>query len=405
VAVARFTEAWARSAPAGQYTDETLRGFMCVVGRTATTWYAQCMVHGGAGPRGGGGKQVKLKIGNWPEVPQEQARRRAADALAGMRRGEDPAEERRARAARSATLADALEAHLDRKERRPRTEADYRYYLRHYAPDWMGRRVEAVGADRAGVKARVQRIGRECGPAAADSFARVLRAVYNSARRDDPGLPPNPCENVDFRGAVVAPFEMPAPEALRAWARAALALPGERGAVARDVHLLLVLSGLRPDTAVEARASWLRGGVLACPAEHMKGGRDFLMPLSPPLADLLAARAARAGDGGWLFPSYGATGHVHRQVRNAALQRAIGRTKVYDLRKVYANLTHRAGVPLLETQVLMDHSPRRQLGATAHYLVPDPGALREAQCRASAAILGALGLRHEAGAWPPAVAS
>jgi hypothetical protein len=79
MAVARFTEAWVRSAPPGQYTDETLRGFMCVVGKTRRTWYAQALVKGG--------KQVKMRVGHWPDVAQVEARRMAADALAGLRAG------------------------------------------------------------------------------------------------------------------------------------------------------------------------------------------------------------------------------------------------------------------------------------------------------------------------------
>src|SRR5712691_5250856 len=126
--MARFTEAWVRDAPPGQYTDETLRGFMCVVGKTRRTWYAQALVRGG--------RQTKVRVGHWPEVPQVEARRMAAEALAAMRRGEDPGEARRARAARSATLADALEAHLSGRARSGKTAAGYRYALAHYLPDW-----------------------------------------------------------------------------------------------------------------------------------------------------------------------------------------------------------------------------------------------------------------------------
>src|SRR4051812_35171182 len=74
MAIARFTEAWVRGAPEGQYTDGTLPGFMCVVGKTRTTWYAQANVRGG--------RQTKVRVGHWPDVPQAEARRMAADALA-----------------------------------------------------------------------------------------------------------------------------------------------------------------------------------------------------------------------------------------------------------------------------------------------------------------------------------
>ena len=116
-----------------------------------------------------------------------------------MRRGEDPGEAERARRARSATLADALEAHLSGKARSAKTAAG-RYALAHYLPDWMTREVEAIGRDRAAVRERHRRIGRAHGAPTADSVMRVLRAVYNRALREHPDLPPNPCGNVD--GAV-----------------------------------------------------------------------------------------------------------------------------------------------------------------------------------------------------------
>jgi hypothetical protein len=62
---------------------------MCVVGKTTTTWYAQANVSGG--------RQTKVTVGHWPDVPQVAARRMAADALAAMRRGENRAEGERPR--------------------------------------------------------------------------------------------------------------------------------------------------------------------------------------------------------------------------------------------------------------------------------------------------------------------
>ena len=79
MAVARFTEAWVEKAPPGQYTDETLRGFMCVVGKTRTTWYAQAVVRGG--------RQTKVRVGHWPDVPQVKARDLAREALSRPRAG------------------------------------------------------------------------------------------------------------------------------------------------------------------------------------------------------------------------------------------------------------------------------------------------------------------------------
>jgi len=72
-----------------------LRNFH-VSGAKRATWYAQATVRGG--------RQTKVRVGHWPDVPQVEARRLAAEALAAMRRGEDPGEAERARRARSTAL-------------------------------------------------------------------------------------------------------------------------------------------------------------------------------------------------------------------------------------------------------------------------------------------------------------
>ena len=383
MAVARFTEAWVRGAAPGQYTDETLRGFMCVVGKTRRTWYAQALVKGG--------KQVKVRVGHWPDVPQVEARRMAADALAGMRRGEDPGEARRARRARSTTLGEALEVHLaGRDGRSPRTVEGYRYALGKYLPDWMSRDVEAIGRDRAGVRERHRALARDRGAPTADSVMRVLRAVYARARREHPDLPPNPCENVDFGGTRRRRVDLD-PAALLAWGAAVLGLDPVR----RDLHLFLLLSGMRSMAARSARCEHLLAGrgLLRVPSPKGGGGRAFDLPLSAPLLELLSARAAAGGP--WLFPAASASGHV-KEVRDDALGPLVG----HALRHAYTSLALEAGVPLLETKVLLNHSVAG-LGVTGTYVHLGVNHLREMQDRASAGILAAVGLAHSASRWPP----
>ena len=384
MALARFTEAWVRGASPGQYTDETLRGFMCVVGKTRRTWYAQALVHGG--------RLTKVRVGGWPEVPQEEARRAASKILAGMRQGVDPREAERARRARSTTLAEALEAHLAGRERSSRTVEGYTYAIEHYLPDWMDREVESIGRDRAGVRERVLRIGRDHGEATADSVARVLRAVYNRARRQHPDLPANPCENVDFRGTRRRAVDLD-PADLLAWGPATLALPD---AVRRDLHLFLILSGMRSAAARSARVEHLLPGRSLLRVPSPKGGseRAFDMPLSPPLLDLLTT-TAEAAPGPWLFPAASASGHVE-EVREDALGPLVG----HALRHAYTSLALEAGVPLLELKILLNHSVAG-LGVTGTYVHLGHSHLREMQGRASAGILAAVGLAHEAGTWPP----
>ena len=129
------------------------------------------------------------------------------------------------------------------------------------------------------------------------------------------------------------------------------------------------------------------------PSPKGGGERAFDLPLSAPLLDLLRARAADGGP--WLFPAASASGHVE-EVREDALGPLVG----HALRHAYASLALEAGVPLLETKVLLNHSVAG-LGVTGTYVHLGADHLREAQERASAGILAAVGLAHEPGVWPP----
>jgi integrase len=385
MATVRFTEAWVRSLSpgSGQFTDATLPGFMLVSGTKRATWYAQAQVRGG--------RQTKLRVGHWPEVPQVEARRLAAEVLAAMRRGEDPREEERAKRARSTTLEAALELHLSGRRRSLRTEEGYRYAVSQYLSDWMRRTIEEIGRDRIGVRERHRRISENNGRATADAVMRVLRAVYNRARREHPDLPPNPCENVDFHGVRRRSVDL-APERLRAWGKAALGLKPVR----RDLQLFTILTGMRRTAACKARVEHLdfERGCLRVPSPKGGEARAFELPLSPVLIDLLRHRAGGRTEG-WLFPSIRMGGHIY-DVRDEELAGLHG----HALRHAYASIALEAGVPWAELKFLLNHSVTG-MGVTGGYLHLGLAHLREMQARASAAILDRSGLGHRAGRWPP----
>jgi integrase len=385
MATVRFTEAWVRNLPpgSGQFVDQSLPGFMLVSGRQRVSWYVQATVRGG--------RQTKYRVGHWPEVPQVEARRLAADVLAAMRRGLDPREAERAKKARSTTLEEALEAHLAGRNRSPRTEENYRYALTQYLGDWRHRSVEEIGRDRAGVRARHQRITTDHGLATADSVMRVLRAVYNRARREHPELPPNPCENVDYHGGRRRQVDL-APERLRAWGRAVLGIRPVR----RDLQLFMILSGMRRSSACEARIEHVdfERGCLRVPSPKGGEARAFDLPLSPPLVDLLRARVGERTNG-WIFQSNRNGGPI-REVRDEELGGLVG----HALRHCYASVSIEAGVGFAELKVLLNHSVSG-MGVTGGYLHLGLRHLQDTQARASAAVLDRLGLDHAPGSWPP----
>ena len=368
------------------YADTEMRGFYLITTATKRAFYVQSLVNG---------RQVRSKLGDYPTIDAKQARDAARQALVGMRAGTNPNEERRKAKARGITLRQALELHLRAKPLSPRTEEDYRYYCDQYLPDWIDKPLAEIGSDRALVRERHVRITTKHGATCADSTFRILRAVYNRGLREHPDLPANPCTNVDYHGLKRRKVDANA-DKLKAWGKAVLPLVSP---VRRDLHLFMILSGMRRTAACEARIEHLNeiGDALHVPKPKGGAARAFDLPLSGPLKDLLAHRKREAPKvqrkSQWLFPADSRSGHVS-EVQQAELGDLTG----HALRHTYATLAVESGVPIAELKFLLNHAVDN---VTMGYLHPSIDHLRTWQEKASAKVIDALGLVWTPGEWPP----
>ena len=387
----KITQSLVERAPAPErgksalYADSEMRGFYLIVTPTKRSFYVQSLVNG---------KQVRTKLGDHPAMDAKQARDAARKTLVDMRGGANPNEERRRARARGITLRDALDLHLAAKPLSPRTKEDYRYNCEQYLADWLDKPLAELGADRASVRERHRKITEKHGAPSADNVFRIFRAVYNRGLREHPELPANPSANVDYHGLRRRKVEVEA-ERLRAWGKAVLGLHPVR----RDLHLFMILTGMRRTSACEARASELDLGARHLHVPKPKGGaaRAFDLPLSGPLADLLGHRLAENPKlhrkSLWLFPADSKSGHV-AEVAQHELDGLTG----HALRHTYATLALQSGVPIAELKFLLNHAAGN---VTMGYLNPTLDHLRGYQEKASAYVLEALGLEWTEGQWPP----
>lgn len=368
------------------YADSEMRGFYLIVTQGRRSFYVQSLVKG---------RQVRTKLGDHPSMDAKQARDAARRALVGMRSGVNPNEERRKARARGISLRDALALHLSARPLAQRTVEDYQYNLEQYLGDWLDRPLAEIGADRAAVRERHVRVSEESGATVADGTFRVLRAIYNRGLREHPDLPPNPTANVDFHGLKRRKVDANA-ERITSWGGAVLGLQPVR----RDLHLFMMLTGMRRTAACEARIEHLDLAARTLHVPKPKGGasRAFDLPLSGPLADLLAQRLSEAPKihrkGAWLFPAESKSGHVAE-----VNQHELGGLTGHALRHTYATLAVQAGVPLLELKYLLNHAASN---VTMGYIHVGVEHLMKYQELASNYILDALGLRWTQGLWPPA---
>ena len=146
---------------------------------------------------------------------------------------------------------------------------------------------------------------------------------------------------------------------------AAFALPGRKGAVAGAACELLYCSGLRASELVGLPAAAMREDAPLVVVRG-KGGKERLVPISSRArAAGLAARAALGGKPAsrWLFPSFGASGHLTRQTLNNLLREAAlaanldpGRVTPHVLRHSFASHLLGRGADLRSLQLLLGHA-------------------------------------------------
>jgi integrase/recombinase XerD len=130
---------------------------------------------------------------------------------------------------------------------------------------------------------------------------------------------------------------------------------------------MLYATGLRVSELVAIRAASLRGDARSF-AVKGKGGHERIVPLTDKARDAAALYvSARAGAGGadspWLFPSFGASGHLTRQAFARDLKDlavSIGLTAAdvspHVLRHAFASHLLQNGADLRVVQMLLGHA-------------------------------------------------
>lgn len=390
----KITQSLVERAPAAEkgksilYADPELRGFYLIVTPSKRSFYVQSQVNG---------RQVRVKLGDHPAMDAKKARDVARHTLVEMRSGTNPNEERRKARARGITLREALHLHIAAKALSIRTQEGYHYNCNEYLSDWLDRPLSEIGVNRSMVRERHASMTTKHGQATADSVMRVLRAVYNRGLREHPELPSNPTANVDFHGVRRRKVDANT-DKLKAWGKAVVELGSP---VRRDLHLFMILTGMRRTASCEARAEQTNEAGDALNVPKPKGGaaRAFDLPLSGPLQDLIKHRAEQNKmmfrRSPWLFPAESKSGHIAE-----VQQHELGDLTGHALRHTYATLALEAGVPIAELKFLLNHAVGN---VTMGYLNPSLGHLRGLQEKASAKVLDALGLIWTPGQWPPSI--
>lgn len=346
-------------AAAGQYLVRDAgagaqQGFFVIVGTRTKTYTVQTDVRTAEGS-----KTIKRAIGRADEWDAADAREEARVRLGSLQTGAERATPRRG----GLTLGMAwarYKAHLERRvaagERSQRTVDGYDDCVTRLLKPWLGTPLRSLADRPTDVADRHEQLTREHGSYAANHAMRSLRAIYRHARRKDleRGLPTEPpTRGVEWNQEHRSQKGM-ALRDLAAWEAQRLRLPNP---IRQEFHLMMLLSGSRPDALRRARAEHIdvRRRVLHMPKPKGGAKRAFDIPLSRPMLRSLwrARRASRLLQPGtpWLFAALDTpTGHITETKEKKLAKHGKA------LRETYRTVAAEVGLDVISAKLLMNHS-------------------------------------------------
>lgn len=332
------------------------------------------------------GKPERIRIGPFPDLTIEQARRRAEEINGDIARGENPAKKKRAAQA-GKTLEELFTWYLEQPKksgpRSEKTDLEYRKQFRLHLASLARRSPEQITSHD--VEALIHRIGRDHGPYMANRVLALLRAIFNKAKRKSLIKGDNPAAGIEAfaersRERRLMPHELE---------RFFTAVEAEQNETMRDYVLISLYTGARKSNVLAMRWDEIDFEARIWRIPVTKNGTPQSIPLEDAEIGILDRRRSEAAPGcPWVFPSSGSKGHLAdpKAGWNRILTRAgIQDLRLHDLRRSLASVMLDSGVPLAVVGKTLNHlSPT----TTAIYARLSLDPIREAKRAAHDALRG-----------------
>ncbi|MEM7540510.1 MAG: site-specific integrase [Pseudomonadota bacterium] len=323
---------------------------LCVTPSGTRTFYLYRRIHG---------QPERLKLGRFPAMTIDQARKQAERTNGTIAAGLSPAETRRA--LRGELTVQALYEryrveHLEARGQHSR--ATVSIFENHLKP-WARRKLSTIR--RAHVIKRHAELGRTAGPIMANRAVERLRAMYNWAIRMELFSGDNPAVGIEkFKEVARERFLQP-DEVPRFIAAVEASEPDFR-----DFVLLCLFTGARSSNvrAMAWRDVFLERATWTIP--DTKNGEPYTVPLVSEAMTILERRQNRTASE-WVFPGPGQTGHFveHKRAWGTLLKRAkIENLHLHDLRRTLGSYQAATGASQLVIQKSLGH---KSLAATSVY--------------------------------------
>jgi integrase len=332
------------------------------------------------------GRPQRIKLGRYPNMTIEQARRGAQKMLSQIAEGVDPVAERRQAQAKSITLADVFEVYLKAHDLKPGTVKDYRAAVAESFPDWLDKPLVSV------TKEMVERRHRQRGEqskARANNAMRVLRAVFNFAAakyEDAEGrslIKENPVRRlsstrawyrVHRRQTVIKNHQLPS------WFQAVLNLQSEReggrAEVIRAYLLALLFTGLRKEEAARLKWTDIDFADRTFTLTDTKNRDKHTLPL-PDFLSVLLEDTQRHAQSDYVFAGISSSQYgvdLRHWVKKITRESGVKFTP-HDLRRTFTTAAESLDISAFAVKRLLNHRISAS-DVTAGYIITDVERLR-----------------------------
>lgn len=335
-----------------------------------------------------GGSMAWIKLGVFPDMTVEQARKEAGMVLGEFAHGANPAAVKRAIKA-ELTFSEAFDQFLVGKRKRDgtklsdKTKRDYQDLLRLHMDAIKSKKLSAV--ERSEVKAIHARVTKKS-PAQADKAVAMISAVFTYMLDLEHFKGVNPASRIQ-KNPTVERDRFLQPDELARFFGALAQIPSD---TMRDFFLIALLTGARRANVSSMRWSDIDIESGVWHLSKTKNGTPQNVTLSPEAVPILKARAEKAGVSQYVFPGEGKTGHlVEPKKAWASLLRLaeIENLRIHDLRRTLASWQARTGASMLIIGKSLNHKTHQ---ATGIYARLDLDPVRQSVNTATAAMMDAV---------------
>jgi len=312
--------------------DSEVKGFSIRISRGSRTFYLYRWI---------GGRPQRIRLGGYPELTPEAARRLAEKYNGEAAQGKDLAAERRRKRQPNRTdptLAELLE-HVLEQHWKPgcRTWKEQERLAEVYTPkSWKPRRLSSIS--KVEVLERHRAIGKKHGPYVANRWRGVLHRLFEVAVEDFDFAGGNPVRKVkpfgeQERERFVTPEELP---------RLFDAIDAAEDVRIADFLRLALLTGARKSAILRMRFADVDLGraVWTIPPADSKNGKPVHVPLVAEAVEVIRSRLVAAGGREWVFPGRHGKGHltdVRKPVATVFAAAGLEGVRLHDLRRTFGS--------------------------------------------------------------------